>query len=277
MTIRTLPALCPAVLLALLLGAAPAAAVMGDWVAGQHARVRLVAAGVDASGNLSAGVEVELDPGWHTYWRSPGDAGMAPVADFAGSTNVDEPTVAFPAPARLDDGFAVTNIYKEYVLLPVTAKADSPSNPIDLSLKLDLGVCAEICVPEQFEARLTVPPTETDAEASRLIETARALVPGPSEPGVFAIEGVAMAGGTEKRPVFEIKARVPEAASATVFVEGPLDWYAAPVELVGESGGAATYHVEFDRLTAKTPISGASLRVTIVSGTRAIEQNIALD
>src|SRR5262245_28532851 len=88
---RALPVATVAAALAAL--AAPSEAAVGEWVGGDHARVRLVAAGVDAAGNLSAGIEIELDSGWHTYWRSPGDAGMAPAIDFAGSLNIDEPSV----------------------------------------------------------------------------------------------------------------------------------------------------------------------------------------
>ncbi|MEO8669192.1 MAG: protein-disulfide reductase DsbD domain-containing protein [Bauldia sp.] len=271
------PALGAAALVAFAMSAVPSAAAVGEWVAGDHARVRLVAAGVDTAGNLSGGIEIEIDPDWHTYWRSPGDAGVPPVLDFAGSVNIDEPVVAYPAPARLDDGFSVSNVYTDYVLLPLTARADSASRPIDLVLKLDIGVCAEVCVPEHFEARLSVPATETDLAANKLIAAGRATVPGAPVAGVFSVESAARAGGIDNRPVFEIKARVPDAKSTTVFVEGPPDWYPAPAELAEESGGLAVYRVEFDRLTAKTPIPGAPLTVTLVSGGRAIEQTLTLD
>ena len=33
---------------------------------------------------MRAGIEIRLKPGWHTYWRYPGDAGVPPRFDFAG-------------------------------------------------------------------------------------------------------------------------------------------------------------------------------------------------
>lgn len=257
--------------------AAPSQAAIGDWVAGDHARVRLVAAGVDANGTLSSGIEIELESGWHTYWRSPGDAGMAPSIDFDGSLNIAPPSVSYPAPRRLDDGYAVSNVYTDRVLLPLTAKADDPSRPIELALKLDLGICAEVCVPAHFETRLSVPATETDLKASKLITAALKTVPKESDGDSFAVEGATRAGGTDKRPVFEIKARVPDAKSAAMFVEGPSDWYGGAPVFESEDGGLGSWRVEFDRLTAKGPIAGATLRVTIVSSTGAIEQTISLD
>jgi DsbC/DsbD-like thiol-disulfide interchange protein len=268
----------PAIAAAMFLSAsAPAAAAIGDWVAGDHARVRLVAAGVDAGGNLAGGIEIELESGWHTYWRSPGDAGMPPSIDFAGSLNIGPPFVSYPAPRRLDDGYAVSNVYMDRVLLPFTAKADNASRAIELVLKLDLGVCAEVCVPAHFEARLTVPPTETDLKASKLIAAAVKTVPRESDDASFAVEGAARAGGTDKRPVFEITAKVPDAKSALMFVEGPSDWYGGAAVFQSEAAGLASWRVEFDRLSAKGPIAGSALRVTVVSSAGAIEQTSSLD
>src|SRR5262245_7846953 len=89
----------------MLLTAVPALAATGEWISDGKAKVRLVAEGVDTAGRLRAGLEIALDPGWHTYWRSPGDSGVAPVIDFSGSRNVGPVETAFPVPERLDDGY----------------------------------------------------------------------------------------------------------------------------------------------------------------------------
>jgi DsbC/DsbD-like thiol-disulfide interchange protein len=152
-----------------------------------------------------------------------------------------------------------------------------PNSPGELRVKLDIGVCAEVCIPEHFEAKLSVPATNTDLAAARIVSAAEKALPGPPEPNVFAVSAVTRSGGTDKRPVFEIRAKVPDPKSALVFVEGPSDWYAGPPAFVSDTGGVGLYRIEFDRLTAKTPIPGAALRVTIVSGGRSIEQTATLD
>ncbi len=73
------------------LATVPAGAAVGDWLGEGNARVRFVATGVDLEGRLAAGIEILLKPGWKTYWRSPGDAGIAPLIDFSASTNVGGP------------------------------------------------------------------------------------------------------------------------------------------------------------------------------------------
>jgi DsbC/DsbD-like thiol-disulfide interchange protein len=261
----------------LTLGAAAAEAAAGPWVGGGKARIRLVAAGIDASGNLDAGLEIALDPGWHTYWRSPGDSGIAPAIDFSGSRNLGPVEVAFPLPERVDDGYSVTNVYSGSVVLPLSAKLTDPAAGAALLLKLDIGVCADVCVPDHFEATLAVKPGEKDSQVGKEIAEARKRLPSAPEPGTFVVTGATRQSGTDKRPTFDVAATLPEVNGAQVFVEGPDDWYPNVPKLVSGDGGKATYRVTFDRLTSKVPIKGTKLRVTIVSAGHAIEQWVALD
>lgn len=255
---------------------AGARAAVGEWVDGNQARIRLVAAAPSAKGEVDAAIEIELDPEWKTYWRSPGDAGIPPVIDFSGSANLKPVSVAYPVPERFDEGGSISNVYRDEAVLVATSTLADPGKPARLTLKLDIGVCQEICVPEHFETTLAIDGAD-DPEATRILADARRDLPSAPEPGVFAVKEVRRAGGDDKRPVFEVDATVPEAASAEVFVEGPADWYPDTPALVTADGPQATYKVTFDRLTAKTPIAGSSLRVTIKSSGRAIEQSVKLD
>ena len=55
----------------------------------------------DAAGQIGGGIEIALEPGWYTYWRNPGEAGVPPVFDFSGSENVASVDVMYPAPDAL--------------------------------------------------------------------------------------------------------------------------------------------------------------------------------
>ncbi len=271
--LRTLP-LAIGVLAALVL---PAAAATGDWVENGKARIRLLAAGIDGTGHLNAALEIELAPGWKTYWRTPGDAGIPPVIDFSASRNLGNVDVAFPVPERHDDGYTVTNTYEGSVVLPLTATLAAPAGGADLALKLDIGVCSDVCVPAHFEATLSVPPGAPDPDATAVIAAAAKSLPARSEPGVFAVDQVKRDGGTDKRPSFAMTATVPEADKAQVFVEGAADWYADIPKFVSATAGRALYRFNFDTLGSKTPLSNARVRITIVSAGRAIEQWLPLE
>jgi hypothetical protein len=90
---------------------------------------------------------------------------------------------------------------------------------------------------------------------------------------VLAVDKITRSGGTDKRPVFHVAITAPEAAKAIVFVEGPSDWYPdTPMVVMPGAGNKATFAVTVDRLVAKTPLEGATFRVTIAAGNRAVDQ-----
>jgi hypothetical protein len=83
------------------------AANSSQWDTDSRSAVRLVAARMVVESGipmLRAGVEVNLQSGWKTYWRMPGDAGVAPSLDWAESTNIANATLSFPAYVAGDKG-----------------------------------------------------------------------------------------------------------------------------------------------------------------------------
>jgi DsbC/DsbD-like thiol-disulfide interchange protein len=246
----------------------------GPWASGEQAEVRLIAGGIGDDGRLSGGIEIMLEPGWWTYWRSPGAAGVPPVIDFAGSENLGTVAVAFPLPERHDGGYGATNIYPGGVILPFTAEIPDPSAPVELKLSLDLGVCQEICIPDRVEASIDVPAGLDARIAAATLAGARARVPGAPLPGVLAVESARRTGGDDQHPVFDIVVTAP--VDAEMFVEGPADWYAGvPERLSGVT--PPTYRVTIDRVGATSPIAGGALRVTLAADGKAIEQVVGID
>jgi DsbC/DsbD-like thiol-disulfide interchange protein len=134
-----------------------------------------------------------------------------------------------------------------------------------------------VCIPDEVTAHLIVPPGENDAATEAVLTTARGRLPGPPVPGVLAVDGITRQGGTDAKPVFRIAATVPTGAAPKLLVDGPQDWAPYAPALVGHDGGKALFDVKFSRLGAKTPIAGASIRVTRAVGSRAIEQTLTLD
>src|ERR1700704_1738401 len=90
------------------------------WDGDARSAARLVAGSQrTADGALRAGVEIRLKAGWHTYWRYPGDAGVPPRFDFAGSQNVKAVEVLWPAPQRIPEQGLVAMGYTGDVPLPL--------------------------------------------------------------------------------------------------------------------------------------------------------------
>lgn len=156
----------------------------GDWQSSNQAQVRLIA-GVTGAGQLAEiplGLEVVLAPGWKTYWRMPGDAGAPPQLDWSVAQsargNLDHVELLYPVPQR-HMAFGLETIgYDGKVVFPIRAVPKQPGKTLRLEVKLTLLTCGEICVPNDYTLRLTIPAGEAapSAEAGLLAEW-RARVP----------------------------------------------------------------------------------------------------
>ena len=110
---------------------------------------------MEQAGNsqLLAGIEIALDPGWKTYWRTPGE-GIPPSFSWDESANLKAAEVLWPAPVRFIIADAVSLGYKERVVLPVLITPEDPAKPVSLNLDIAYGVCKDICMP--VEAQLSL-------------------------------------------------------------------------------------------------------------------------
>jgi suppressor for copper-sensitivity B len=176
--IRWAHAVVAPLLLVGLPGSARAAST--SWVGDRHASARLVT-GVQATGSaptIEAGFEIRMEPGWHTYWRTPGDAGIAPVFDWKGSTNLAQAEITWPAPTRLSLEGLETYGYPDHVLLPIIITLSEPGQPAVLRAAVDYAACAKICVPYHASLSLSLPAgPAAPADEAKLIAAARADVP----------------------------------------------------------------------------------------------------
>ena len=89
------------------------------WQRDGHSAVRLLA-GSRSGAVLLGGIAFQLQPGWKTYWRTPGDSGVPPRFDFSKSDNIEAVTVLWPAPLKFDDGAGGHSMgYHDQTLLPL--------------------------------------------------------------------------------------------------------------------------------------------------------------
>ena len=94
-----------------------------------------------------AGLRLTLAPGWKTYWRSPGDGGIPPQFAWNGSRNLSGVDVLFPTPS-ISTSYGLRTVgYSEQVVLPLVVSPKVAGRAVDLRIRLDMGVCEEVCVP----------------------------------------------------------------------------------------------------------------------------------
>jgi thiol:disulfide interchange protein DsbD len=129
-----------------------------------------------------------ITPGWHTYWRNPGDSGEAVVLDWALPPGFVADDIAWPVPERLPTGPMMSFGFTGEVLLPVriTPPAELvPGQRIDLRAHASWLVCAAECIPEEGTVALSLTtagagPAPADPRWGPRIVAARAALPRPS-------------------------------------------------------------------------------------------------
>jgi DsbC/DsbD-like thiol-disulfide interchange protein len=94
-----------------------------------------------------AGLRISLAPGWKTYWRAPGEAGIPPQFSWAGSRNLRAVRLHWPRPIAFETNGMQSIGYHGEVVLPVELFAIDPGQPVELRGELAFGVCKDICVP----------------------------------------------------------------------------------------------------------------------------------
>ncbi len=125
----------------------------------QKSALRLIAAGDGPPQSFyRAGIEIRLDPGAFTYWRTPGGAGVPPVFSFEGSANASDIAVSYPAPTRIPEDGTEAFGYRDRVIFPVRVTPKDATRSVLLVLNVDYAVCSRICLPVKAEARLTLLP-----------------------------------------------------------------------------------------------------------------------
>ncbi|RCW79291.1 DsbC/DsbD-like thiol-disulfide interchange protein [Phyllobacterium bourgognense] len=151
-----------------------------EWTKTPGGNVRLVIDNpVQPSPEIRGAIEINLDPGWKTYWREPGDAGVPPELDLTESTNIKSYALSFPTPHRFDDGNTHWAGYKKPVSLPLTLTLTDPAKPAHLKGHAFLGICETICIPVKAEFDFSVDSTKrTDALTKTLVDAAFEQLPG---------------------------------------------------------------------------------------------------
>lgn len=133
---------------------------------------------VPGAKTLSAAIIVDLEPGWKTYWRSPGEVGLPPTLTWTDASNIDDVEFLWPAPKRFD-AFGIENFgYEDRVVFPLRVELMEAGIPTDARLVLDLLVCSDICVPQTLQLDVALPISSSRDDAARdTIAEALATVP----------------------------------------------------------------------------------------------------
>jgi DsbC/DsbD-like thiol-disulfide interchange protein len=275
--------------------AAVAAEDASKWDGDARNAARLIA-GPTVAGNampIRAGIEIRLQAGWHTYWRYPGDAGVPPRFDFAGSQNVKSVDVLWPAPQAIAEQGLTAIGYTGNVVWPLAIVPHDRAKPVKLRLKLDYAVCEKLCVPAEAKVELVLNDkgsrlssaqgllSQTASPQESTLSAAEARVPKKlalGEGAALVVRSVRRENGTPHARVI-VDVAAPSGAGVALFAEGPSPDWALPVPTLidGAPAGLKRFAFDLDGAPPGAKYDGAAIRLTAVAGDEAIEVVTHLD
>lgn len=226
-------------------------------------RAELLPAYQTADGTWMTALRLDLSAGWKTYWRSPGDAGVPPGFDWAGSTNLASAALHWPRPEIIDSDGERTLGYHDELILPIELTPARPGEQVSGKVAIDLGLCLNICVPAHLELTTPAPAAAPDPR----IATALALVPQQGADSVACTV-------TEIEDGLRVAASVPAPdgldEAAALELATPDVWVSQP-ELTAE-GNRITATADFVGPTGRPfALDPAALRLTLVGQGGAVE------
>jgi thiol:disulfide interchange protein len=269
---------------AAILGFTLAAALPGSAAppaGGAHpVTARLVPEAPNVAPGTTLWVDLHLDiaPGWHTYWRNPGDAGLPTEIAWTLPAGFTADDIMWPVPER----FVVDRLgnygYRDAVdlLVPITVPQQAePGGTVNFGAAVSWLVCSDICIPGDAKLTLALPigasPAVPDPVAKDLFATARSHLPKPA--GFDA-----RFAATEK----ELRLILPEAAFAGFrqptasfypFTANLIDAAAEPkLQRRGDAFELSLARVSTAAATMPTALDG----VLVVHGANAAEQAVSL-
>lgn len=257
---KIIPALAIA---ASLLTTLPAYASSSEWFKNEGGQVRLVTRGKpDAQGRIQGLLEIQLEPGWKTYWRDPGGSGVPPQIDISRSTNISAAELSFPAPQRHDDGYGAWAGYDRSVSFPIvfTTASDGASS---VNADIFLGMCKTMCIPVQMALALDPASDPDNVKDAAAVNAGLAALPRVSGPdfGAAALPGDAQ--------TLKVEAVAPgDPSTVDLFVAGESGYMFGTPER-SQQAGKLVFSIPILERPAATP-KGPGLHYTLTSDADAV-------
>ncbi|MBU0676545.1 MAG: thioredoxin family protein [Verrucomicrobia bacterium] len=154
-------------------------------VKSEHVEAELVSAvtSVQPGESFLVAVRLKMDPHWHTYWKNPGDAGLATSIDWDLPAGFEASEIRWPPPERIALDPLVNFGYEDevFLLTEITATASIVNDSVTLRAAVKWLECKEICLPAKVKLELTLPVSssrpEPDRKWAQKLAEARASLP----------------------------------------------------------------------------------------------------
>ncbi len=130
---------------------------------------------------VTAGLELTMDDGWHTYWINPGEAGIATSVEWTLPKGVSAGPIQWPTPDKFtalgSTGYGYHG--KTILLVPLTITSDAAPGQATISGKVSWLECKVLCVPrdQSVSATLTIAGSDALSVDAAKLDAVRETLP----------------------------------------------------------------------------------------------------
>ncbi len=223
-------------------------------------------------GSYQTAIAIDLNPGWKTYWRVPGPAGIPPEFDWSRSQNVGNISWSWPVPHVFHTNGMMSIGYSAPLVVPITVTPADPARPVEIDVDIAFGVCSDICIPAEARLIQRLSPAEAPERLPHIQAAIRDTPISADQAGIRS----AACSLTPSRRGFEIEANLTFArdlsGSQQLVIEyrDPDIWIAAAD--TAWSGRNLTGVTEIQYYgNGMLSVDRSKLRVTVIQDRGAIE------
>ena len=260
-------------MLALVFSGTSAFAETTDWAMSEGGRMRVVTLPSDENGRIQAVLQIDLKPGWITYWREPGEAGIPPQISIGPASGVTLLSMEYPVPKLIENGELRDIGYDQPVSIPFTLRALGRAKTQSIKLTAFIGVCQNICIPFQadFEVGSDTGNVAKTDEVD-IVQAARIGLPEAASED-FKVLNFHI---TPDKTLLGVQLQLPEGApeETEIFVAGPAGYaYSEPQNMVRDKS-KLSFYMNIKGLPKDYRAAGKSWGILVKSGERAMETKL---
>lgn len=233
-----------------------------------------------SEGVVHALLEVQLSDDWKTYWRSPGEGGIAPTASWSESINVEQVEWQWPAPQRYQVAGVETVGYKEQVAFPLHIQVSDWQLPVHLQGVLTMSSCTDMCVLTDYDITLSFTPGELEPNESLYFNYQQALGQVPrtvtnAEQQGLLVEQVVW---DEARSALQVQIQTPSTlvnpdVFVDTFAQDIRDITVKPPQLTF-AGQQLEFTVDIEHWLGDVDLVGKPIQVSLVDDAMAYELQV---
>ncbi|MFD2204341.1 protein-disulfide reductase DsbD family protein [Kiloniella antarctica] len=268
---------CWMLCLGVLTSSANVMASTSPWIDTDFSRIRIVSGQetLGEQGQVMLGLQFELEEGWKTYWRTPGDAGFPVSLTLEGSENLSSWEFFWPVPHRFTLFGLDTFGYSQEVVFPFRIKAQDPSKDVLIKGQVSYLLCQEICIPFDVEVQMRLPageafPSLEESIVSQYVEQ----VPGLGAEVGLSIENSFLRGeGDQLTLVATGVSKSNPFISPDIIVEGPPGFsFSSPKVKLSDNSTRVEFVIPVSVAKEnKGVLEGKLLTLSLIDGVRGAE------